>query len=658
MMKEVTRLKDFISEADAKRFEQLARLERGRQVLAELAGKPRESRKDGYVNLLNKYGTSQDNSTAYTYLGEATTPDITLTQQYETGGLFAKIIDIPSEEAVKHGFDMNLNNPDLESYIDDSLDWLEWEEKAATAIKWARLYGGSIMVMLIDDGRGIDEPLDWQNIRSIDELRVYERAIVQPDYASLYNYDPRDPVRKTTSRFAMPEFYNVYSMYGSFKVHESRCLIFRNGILPERTTQANYRYWGMPEYVRIRKELREAVTSHSFGVKMLERAVQAIYSMKGLAQLLATDEGEDAVLKRLEVIDMARGILNSIAIDSEGENYDFKNMQLSGVKDVIDMTCNMLSAVTNIPQTILFGRSPAGENSTGTSDLENYYNHVERIQKLMLRGNLKTLLDVILRAGLTSGQVEEEPDYKLKFVPLWNMTEAEQATVEQTKAQTSQLKAQTAQIYVDMQAVDPSEVRRGLAKDEEFAIEDLLDDTDVDDEWGLGDEPAVPSDPATAEMEQTGSPDNPGGNASDVPPDTGQGETEQDEAPPGSAAVLVMRDGNVLIGKRKDGNGWCGPGGHIEDGETPQEAAARELTEEFGITANELIEIGTLTGLDPRFGTPVIFLCTEYAGEPKADGAEMTDAQFVNVDDLDDLHLFPPFIASVKMLMKEVVLNE
>ena len=64
MMKEVTRLKDFISEADAKRFEQLARLERGRQVLAELAGKPRESRKDGYVNLLNKYGTSLDNSTA------------------------------------------------------------------------------------------------------------------------------------------------------------------------------------------------------------------------------------------------------------------------------------------------------------------------------------------------------------------------------------------------------------------------------------------------------------------------------------------------------------------------------------------------------------------------------------------------------------------
>ena len=60
------------------------------------------------------------------------------------------------------------------------------------------------------------------------------------------------------------------------------------------------------------------------------------------------------------------------------------------MKDVIDTTCNMLSAVTNIPQTILFGRSPAGENSTGDSDFENYYNYIERIQKLMLKKNVRT----------------------------------------------------------------------------------------------------------------------------------------------------------------------------------------------------------------------------------------------------------------------------
>ena len=105
----------------------------------------------------------------------------------------------------------------------------------------------------------------------------------------------------------------------------------------------------MPEYVRIRRALRETVTAHTDSVKLLERSVQAIYSMKGLASLLTTDDGENQVLKRLQLVDTSRGLLNSIAIDSEGEQYDFKTFQFSGVKDVIDATCNMLSALTNIP---------------------------------------------------------------------------------------------------------------------------------------------------------------------------------------------------------------------------------------------------------------------------------------------------------------------
>ena len=48
------------------------------------------------------------------------------------------------------------------------------------------------------------------------------------------------------------------------------------------------------------------MTSVSYSVKMLEKSVQAIYGMKNLQELLTTDEGEDVVLRRLRVIDMAR----------------------------------------------------------------------------------------------------------------------------------------------------------------------------------------------------------------------------------------------------------------------------------------------------------------------------------------------------------------
>lgn len=476
--------------------------ERGREILRRKNGAVRPHREDGYVNLLNKYGTKQDNSEAYKFEREPVIPDMQLTGLYEGNGLFSKIIDTPAEEALKHGFDLNLKSDELNAFVEDALDDLEWEERAATAIKWARLYGGALIVMLIDDGRGLEEPVDWEHIRSIDELRVYERSIVQPDYASLYQQDYGGKgVGNRVSKFGQPEYYYVSSIYGFFKVHESRCLVFRNGVLPEQTSNATYLFWGMPEYVRIRRALRETVTAHTDSVKLLERSVQAIYSMKGLASLLTTDDGENQVLKRLQLVDTSRGLLNSIAIDSEGEQYDFKTFQFSGVKDVIDATCNMLSALTNIPQTILFGRSPAGMNATGDSDFESYYNFVEKIQRLMLKRNLRTLLDVVFRAGIASGDVAEEPDYKLEFKPLWSLSDTEQATVDQTKAQTALVKAQTAQAYVDMQALDPTEVRRRLASDEEFDVEDIISEDDEDDllQSLLGTEPSAMSDVEAAQ---------------------------------------------------------------------------------------------------------------------------------------------------------------
>ena len=251
--------------------------------------------------------------------------------------------------------------------------------------------------------------------------------------------------------------------------------------MPQLGMTQDYRFWGIPEYQRIKRQLRETVTAHGDSVKLLERSVQAIYKMKNLAQLLATDEGEEQALKRLQVIDMARGILNSIAIDSEGEDYGFQTFTLSGIKDVIDSTCNMLSAITEIPQTILFGRSPAGMSATGESDLENYYNFISKLQKLMLKHNLTKLVDVILCAAKNNGRIAEIPHFKVTFLPLWSLSETEQATVDQTKATTAQTKATTAQIYVDMGALDPSEVRAGLKGSEDYVIQDLIDE-EADDE--------------------------------------------------------------------------------------------------------------------------------------------------------------------------------
>lgn len=600
--------------------------------------KKKKKRVDGYKNLMSKYGTKSDVSEQYRFERGDPVTDVELTLNYEENGLFAKIIDIPADDAVSSGFSYGADY-ELENFINESLDELNFEENASTAIKWSRLYGGALMVMIIDDGRDLDEPIDWDNIHGIDELLVFERQLVTPDYNSIYTYRPND---RKQSKFGKPEFYDVSPVYGSqFRVHESRCLLFKNGTLPQSGSRTEYRFFGMPEYVRIHKAVQETVTSHGNGVKLLDRAVQAIYKMRDLASMLETEEGEDIVLRRLQVIDMAKGIINSIAIDADGEDYDYKTLTFSGVKDIVDSACNMLSAVTNIPQTKLFGRSPAGENSTGESDMENYYTFVKKIQKLNLKNNLGILIDIVLTAGAYKGKFKEIPDYKLEFKPLWSLSDTEQANVDQTKAQTELAKAQTAQIYVDIQALDASEVRKRLAESGEFTINDILDEED----WDYSKETEV--------LEESESVKTSGTALSAEPERSSRGEN-MDAIIPTGCGVIVVKDGKILIGDRKDNGQICGPGGHIEMGETPEEAAIREAREEFGINIAETIPLALISDMPDEYCPSQIFLCTEFYGIPVSFNSEMANARFEVISEIWKCDVFLPFKLALTEFMHQV----
>lgn len=487
---------------------QMDAIKRYARLIEKQTGKAvRPYRMDGYVNLMNRYGTSKDPSEHYNFQREPDIPDDVLTTIYEGNGLFAKIIDTPAEEAIKHGFTLkDVSDKAVEEFVTEALDELDWEELAMTAIRWTRLFGGAIAVMLINDGGRLEDPLNWRKIKSIDDIRVYERVVVQPEYESMFNYDPTDPFSTRGSRLGMPEYYQVCSRYGNFRVHDSRCLVFQNGVLPENATNSLYRLWGIPEYIRIHRALKDAELAHESAPKLLDRSVQAIYKMKGLSQLMATEQGESQVLRRLQVIDMARGMLNSLVIDSEGEDYDFKTFQFNGITDVVSASCNMLSAITSIPQTILFGQGVGGLSTTDDTSMENYYNYIERIQKRMLRKNLRYLLSIIFQAGLYTGEVDEVPKLNVEFNPLWSLNDTEQATLEQQKAATELTKAQTAQAYIQMEAIDPSEVRKGLADSDEFDVETLLDELDDGEEDLFSDMP---------DME--------GGAGSQNPPESGTG---------------------------------------------------------------------------------------------------------------------------------------
>ena len=736
-------------------------------------------RGDGnYQNFLTRYGTQRDSSEYYSFVSDADVTDMELSTFYEQNGLFARVIDAPAEEAVKHGFEIkDLEDDETQAFIDECMDELDWEETAMQCLKWARLFGGSIAVMLINDGRSIDEPVNWDKIKSIDDIRIFDRSVISPDYSSMYKYDNmdgQDPFRTRGSRLGYPEWFHVSSRNGMFTVHETRCLIFQNGVLPENTVTSDYQFWGIPEYVRIHRAIRDVEVAHGMAPKMLDRSVQAIYKMANLSNLLQTEEGENVVLKRLSTIDMAKGLMNSMVLDANGEDYDFKSFSYSGVSDVINTTCNYLSALTNIPQTVLFGRSPAGMNATGSSDLENYYNYVERIQKRMLRSNLRYLLSVILQAGKHTGEIKHIPKINIEFNSLWSMTETEKVALDLQKAQVESAKAQTAAAYVQMQAIDPGEVRKRLAEDGEFDVETLLDEFSEEEleendpknqqqeggdpmaammgggggggenpfaamMGGGGGEPQQPEQP-----EQPGQPEQPkeapepkpehkapkppkeeeelkkqlqkkkNGNSPDAAPEATKlpkdmdfedevnkdSENEVSEVPEekpvvkevvkkvepkenpeqvsiwdrlevkdisetkprGGVGVIIMRGNDEILTATRiagDAGGYGligGPGGHIEEMETPEEAAYRETEEEFGIRPVSLKEIDIIKDDDENVGESHIFLASQYYGEPECDDVEMREPVWRDLEMLLNMQdrLFKPFAESLRILIQEL----
>lgn len=116
--------------------------------------------------------------------------------------------------------------------------------------------------------------------------------------------------------------------------------------------------------------------------------------------------------------------------------------------------------------------------------------------------------------------------------------------------------------------------------------------------------------------------------------------------------VLVVKDGKLLTATRIDGkhkNQIGGPGGHIDRGEEPEDAAIREAYEEFGIECKNLKPLGIQDG-GRAYGKSAVFLCTEYDGEPKTDEEEMTDCRWRTIEELREEKLFWPFAQSLDLL--------
>lgn len=381
-------------------------------------------KKDGWENIATKLGTSADATTGSSYRGSYDIHRNELESMYRSNGFAKKIINLPPQEMLREWIEIS---GDSNGDILKDMAAAKTKRAIAEALKWSRLYGGSLLVAIVDDGSELSEPLNINNIRRIMGFRVYDRYQISWVQGNLVQ-DPR------SMQFGMPDLYriNPYTGGGSFDVHHSRVWRFDGEQLPGRLMYGN-QGWGDSVFQAAYEELRQNGTSMRYVENIIRQFEQTTVSVNGLQDMLAADE-DDAIIRRFQMMDLTRSILNTVFLDAEGEQFAKHSSAVGGLAELLDRFALQLSGVTGIPATKLFGRSPAGMNATGDSDIRQWYDQIRSDQEDDLREPLEWIKTIICSARRI-----EPDDYSIVFRPLATPSEEETARTRLTTAQSDQI---------------------------------------------------------------------------------------------------------------------------------------------------------------------------------------------------------------------------
>lgn len=383
-------------------------------------GKPRADgapREDGWKNMLSGIGTSRDPSEHSMPQNDSRLEREYVDAIYRADGIGRRVVDLPAEEMTRQWVEVQGDSAD-DRLVE--LNRLGAKQKFNKALRWAGLYGGSVVVMLIDDGQGdLSQPLNESRVRGVNDLIVYDRHQTSWNISDV-NSDPQ------SRWFGRVERMMISPVNGSpYTVHRSRTLIFDGEDVPDRLRSRNDG-WGDSRLQPVFRSLSRYGEAMGGTSAIIRDFILPVLSMKNLSDLIASGR-EDVVKKRLEILGVSRSVLNVLLIDADDEGYEKKASAVSGIDKLLQELKHNLSACTGIPQTKLFGRAPEGMNSTGEGDFRQWYDTVRGEQEDNLMPNLSELVRLLdLAAG---GQPD---DRMLKPNPLWQPTEGERATTLKT----------------------------------------------------------------------------------------------------------------------------------------------------------------------------------------------------------------------------------
>ena len=372
----------------------------------------------------------------------------TLSMMYRYDWLARKVCERPAKDATRRWINLDDNKLLAE------LERISLKKRIKEAISWSRLYGGSAIIPIVEDGLSPSDPLDPSKVTRVIDVIVMDRHHLTPTGQVMDSYD---------MRFGQPEFYTTNN--GTI-FHHSRLIRFSGASLTQDEAESE-QWWG-GSYVELYQQAVKSFQASMQDVRhiMTESSIGMI-RIPGLTNSIAMGGTiYDAIQKRLNAFNQSKSIYRVAGMDKE-EEFDYKQRQLTGLSDLLDRFMTQVAGATDMGELVLFGTSPSGLNASQEEQMAMYYDGVRDIQEDEPMRAINTVL-----ACLTGGTIPEW-DYK----PLMEPSDKDKAEIRQMES--------TAVANISQHVMwQPEDIKRHLNSTGHFDIqEDALIESIPGDEF-------------------------------------------------------------------------------------------------------------------------------------------------------------------------------
>ena len=415
---------------------------------------------------------------ASSYYGLQFLSDEQLLNAYRTSWLAGKIVDIPAMDSIRKGRDWQASNDEIELIEAEEFRLGLWQKLLDARTK-ARLWGGAAIYIGTGEGDA-SQPLDVEKVKAggIQFLTVLSRNDLSAGEID------QDAMSET---FGKPKDYQILTGNAVIaNVHPSRLVVFVGRPHPDDRLQGGLnKGWGDSVLEVVFSAVKNADATAANIASLVFEANVDVFGVPDLMTNLSDPDYAQRLNDRFTLAATAKSINKALVRDSL-EEYDRKTISFSNLPEVMQGFLQMVAGAADIPVTRLLGQSPGGLNSTGESDLKNYYDRLSAEQELVIRPAMWRLDECLIRSALG----KRPPEINYRWSALWQMTDKEKAEIGKMKSESAEILGRTGLFTSEelRTAVSNAFVEDGFLPGLEYAMDETGEDWN-ETLGGEGDDP-------------------------------------------------------------------------------------------------------------------------------------------------------------------------